>query len=560
MNGLCEQCQLFFPVPDDFAQGVPYLCPQCQATLVPFEEDDSSANGASESASAAIDDDARLSPPETGSADTTAENGKGAKVIWFFPQPSPEVEAARARRQAEAQTDSGDASAEPQAALGDSLFEGLHDEDTLPGVSSQAEPGGKEDGEAPPPWASSEESSAAAAQEDGSLDSKEGTASGRGRFQSNYSMKGAGSGEATREELPIGAFPGAARPPPAPEEELPELDLTPDEDLPITKDVGPALRPPRRRKPLFAAASAMLVLGVGGFWVYSGGLDTIQSSQDDFAIGAGEPESTLVSGVEDAGADEPDTEVEEASGTLDVEGVDSEETPSISTEPPDEAEPAGDVASTQEAPPAREVDRVEPSRPPDRRKVAKTKTGTRSPPRERVVKRSPPEPPPAPEATKEPPAEPETSPPPAPEATKEPPAEPEAPPPPEPPPTKAPATKAPVTEAAPTKAPPEPPPTKAPAEEPEQPSPAEQAREHLRSGSRLLQQGQAEAAIAEFEKAIALDENNAQAHRGLGIANASLGRGGAAARHYETYLRLRPNARDAAQVQQIIDAYYASQE
>lgn len=99
-----------------------------------------------------------------------------------------------------------------------------------------------------------------------------------------------------------------------------------------------------------------------------------------------------------------------------------------------------------------------------------------------------------------------------------------------------------------------------PAPEAEEPSPTDLAREHVRAGSRLVQQGRAQEAVTEFQKALEFDGRNAQAHRGLGVTYATLGRAADAARHYETYLELNPGASDADQVRQIVDAYHASQQ
>ncbi len=56
-------------------------------------------------------------------------------------------------------------------------------------------------------------------------------------------------------------------------------------------------------------------------------------------------------------------------------------------------------------------------------------------------------------------------------------------------------------------------------------------------------------AIQAFSKAIELRPGYAQAHFNLGLSEANGGDPRAAASHFETYLRLRPQARDAAQVQ-----------
>ncbi|MDF1564370.1 MAG: tetratricopeptide repeat protein [Deltaproteobacteria bacterium] len=108
-----------------------------------------------------------------------------------------------------------------------------------------------------------------------------------------------------------------------------------------------------------------------------------------------------------------------------------------------------------------------------------------------------------------------------------------------------------------------PPPAEPPAEEkaPEaaEDDPVVKAKDHVRAGNSFLKQGKVDQAIRQYEKAILLDGRSAAAHRGLGVAYASLGRAREAVREYELYLKLAPKARDAAQVRQIIDNYYQSQ-
>ncbi len=113
---------------------------------------------------------------------------------------------------------------------------------------------------------------------------------------------------------------------------------------------------------------------------------------------------------------------------------------------------------------------------------------------------------------------------------------------------------------------PAPPPADEPVSEPEakdevavaQPTPRELSRDHVRAGSGLIREGKVEEAIEEFRQAIGLDATNVQAHKGLGIAYATLGRVSDAVRHYEAYLQLAPNAPDAEQVRAIIEDYHSS--
>jgi len=72
--------------------------------------------------------------------------------------------------------------------------------------------------------------------------------------------------------------------------------------------------------------------------------------------------------------------------------------------------------------------------------------------------------------------------------------------------------------------------------------------EHLRSRKALL-------AAEELQKVIKLSPAHPEAHLSLGKAFVLLGREDAAVREFETYLRLAPYAKDAAKLQQIVDAY-----
>jgi protein O-GlcNAc transferase len=65
-------------------------------------------------------------------------------------------------------------------------------------------------------------------------------------------------------------------------------------------------------------------------------------------------------------------------------------------------------------------------------------------------------------------------------------------------------------------------------------------------------------AIANYQKAIKLKPNLAAAHRSLGVAYTKIGQVDKAAKEYETYLKLQPDAPDANQVREILEQYYRS--
>jgi hypothetical protein len=71
-----------------------------------------------------------------------------------------------------------------------------------------------------------------------------------------------------------------------------------------------------------------------------------------------------------------------------------------------------------------------------------------------------------------------------------------------------------------------------------------QAQARYRVGSALLVQGNFAGAVVEFRQALKLSGKISEAHRGLGVAYAALQRKSEAIRHYEAYLRARPNAPD----------------
>ncbi|MGC8927353.1 MAG: tetratricopeptide repeat protein [Myxococcota bacterium] len=84
------------------------------------------------------------------------------------------------------------------------------------------------------------------------------------------------------------------------------------------------------------------------------------------------------------------------------------------------------------------------------------------------------------------------------------------------------------------------------------------AEDYTTEGNKLLMKNRIAEAIANYQKAIKLKPNLAAAHRSLGVAYTKIGQVDKAAKEYETYLKLQPDAPDANQVRQILEQYYKS--
>lgn len=84
------------------------------------------------------------------------------------------------------------------------------------------------------------------------------------------------------------------------------------------------------------------------------------------------------------------------------------------------------------------------------------------------------------------------------------------------------------------------------------------AEDYTAEGNKLLMQNRIAEAIANYQKAIKLKPTLPTAHRSLGVAYTRIGQVDKAAKEYETYLKLQPDAPDASQVRQILDQYYKS--
>ena len=83
----------------------------------------------------------------------------------------------------------------------------------------------------------------------------------------------------------------------------------------------------------------------------------------------------------------------------------------------------------------------------------------------------------------------------------------------------------------------------------------EDAKAIYAEGTRALGQGQIQRAIDSFNRCLVADKAYALCYRALGIAYAKGGSGAKAARFYRLYLKVDPNARDAAQVRTLLQQY-----
>ena len=128
------------------------------------------------------------------------------------------------------------------------------------------------------------------------------------------------------------------------------------------------------------------------------------------------------------------------------------------------------------------------------------------------------------------------------------------------------ATPAPApTPPAPTPAPPAPvvaktPPPPAPTPTPPPPAPvaaapAADAKTYYSQGLQALQQQDTDKAIELLDKCVKADTKAGMCYRALGISYARLKNGPKAAKYYRMYLRVQPDAKDAAQVEQLLKAY-----
>ena len=79
-----------------------------------------------------------------------------------------------------------------------------------------------------------------------------------------------------------------------------------------------------------------------------------------------------------------------------------------------------------------------------------------------------------------------------------------------------------------------------------------EALEHYAAGNKLYLAKKLPQAIDEFKKAVELDATFGLAHRSLGVAYASQGKGELAIKEYKTYLKISPDAKDAKQVEALV--------
>ena len=95
----------------------------------------------------------------------------------------------------------------------------------------------------------------------------------------------------------------------------------------------------------------------------------------------------------------------------------------------------------------------------------------------------------------------------------------------------------------------------APPSPPPPPMPRAQAEEAYNVGATFLNAGQFSRAIDTFTHCVSLDKNFALCYRALGIAYAKSGNGPKAVKYYKMYLKIDPNAYDAAAVRQLLQQH-----
>ncbi|MFH1810895.1 MAG: FHA domain-containing protein [Pseudomonadota bacterium] len=83
----------------------------------------------------------------------------------------------------------------------------------------------------------------------------------------------------------------------------------------------------------------------------------------------------------------------------------------------------------------------------------------------------------------------------------------------------------------------------------------EDAKNFYSAGNKQILQGRFKEAVDQFKLALKADPGFADAHRGLGIAYARLGKADLAVKHYETYVQKRPYASDADKVREILKKF-----
>ncbi len=97
-------------------------------------------------------------------------------------------------------------------------------------------------------------------------------------------------------------------------------------------------------------------------------------------------------------------------------------------------------------------------------------------------------------------------------------------------------------------------PKPAPVPEPT-PAPAASPQELYREGAMALKSGQYDKAVELLRRCIQVDKTFPRCIRGMGIVYARKGDAAKAARYYKKYLQVNPNARDAAQVRELLKQY-----
>ena len=97
-------------------------------------------------------------------------------------------------------------------------------------------------------------------------------------------------------------------------------------------------------------------------------------------------------------------------------------------------------------------------------------------------------------------------------------------------------------------------PKPAPAPEPK-PAPAVSPQELYQQGPVALKGGQYDKAVELFRRCVQADKKFDRCYRAMGIVYARKGDPAKAARYYKKYLQVNPNARDAAQVRELLKQF-----
>jgi Tfp pilus assembly protein PilF len=98
-------------------------------------------------------------------------------------------------------------------------------------------------------------------------------------------------------------------------------------------------------------------------------------------------------------------------------------------------------------------------------------------------------------------------------------------------------------------------PTKARSSEAPKVTISESPKTYYKAGVKALNQGAFDKSIESFSKCIQADMNYSLCYRAMGITYARMKNGPKAARYYRLYLKVSPNAKDAAKVRQFLSQF-----